>query len=394
MSETLNDTPVPRRVQYRELPKATPEANTHARAGLLSTPHGEIETPVFMPVGTAGTVKGMLPRDLEELGAQIILGNTYHLWLRPGTDTLRSQGGLRRWMHWDKPLLTDSGGFQVFSLAKLRKIREDGVEFRSHLDGSKLFMSPEVSIDIQEAIASTIMMVLDVCPALPADERTLREAVDRSTRWAARCLRARRPDSGALFGIVQGGLNPDLRLEHIATLASMRERDATGALHEFDGLALGGFSVGEKPADMDVVIRQIAHRMPTDRPRYLMGVGRPEDLLNGVAAGIDMFDCVMPTRNARNGTLFTSHGALHIRNASHARDTSPIDAECSCHTCQNFSRSYLRHLHQSNEILAAVLSTIHNLHFYVHLMKRARQEILAGNFENFRAEQLGRWRKP
>ncbi|MBS1986123.1 MAG: tRNA guanosine(34) transglycosylase Tgt [Bdellovibrionales bacterium] len=381
-----------RRVQFETATPVASEA-TNARAGVLRTPHGDIQTPVFMPVGTVGTVKGVLTRDLVEMGAQIILGNTYHLWLRPGPDILRTQGGLRKWMHWSKPLLTDSGGFQVFSLSDIRKIEEAGVEFRSHLDGSKLFMSPEVSIQIQEAIASTIMMILDVCPALPADRTTLQGAVDRTTRWASRALKARKPDSGALFGIVQGGLELDLRLQHLKTLASLSEKDESGTERVFDGLALGGFSVGEKPEDMDRLVRQIAPQMPKETPRYLMGVGRPEDLLNGVAAGIDMFDCVMPTRNARNGTLFTSFGAVHIRNARFANDPLPLDPDCDCHTCTNYSRSYLRHLHQANEILGSVLSTIHNLRFYIRLMQQARQAILDGTFEKFRAESLDRWHR-
>lgn len=381
-----------RRISFERIPSHVSEA-TESRAGLIQTPHGAIETPVFMPVGTQGTVKGILPRDLGEMGAQIILGNTYHLWLRPGIETMRSQGGLRKWMNWPGPLLTDSGGFQVFSLSDIRTIKEEGVTFQSHLDGTKMFMSPETSIEIQEAIDSTIMMVLDVCPALPATPETLQEAVARTTRWASRCLQARLPTSGALFGIVQGGLNVDMRRAHIAQLAALKEKDRLGIDREFDGLALGGFSVGEKPEEMDPIIRAIATDMPADRPRYLMGVGRPEDLLNGVAAGIDMFDCVMPSRNARNGTLFTSFGTVHIKNAKYVRDTLPIDPECGCYCCKNFSRSYVRHLHQANEILASVLSTIHNLHFYIHLMKAARTTIIEGVFEKFRADRLDRWRR-
>lgn len=368
------------RLQFTETAR---EPGGHARTGRFETPHGAVETPVFMPVGTLGTVKGVMPRDLEELGAEIILGNTYHLWLRPGTEVLKNVGGLRSWMRWSKPLLTDSGGFQVFSLSKLSKVSEEGVRFASHLDGSPLFMSPEKSIEIQEAIGSTIMMVLDICPALPATPDVLREAVDRSTRWARRCLDARKPDSGALFGIVQGGLDTKLRLEHIQTLAEM----------PFEGLALGGFSVGEDPAQMEIALNEIAHKMPRERPRYLMGVGRPEDLLNGVRAGIDMFDCVMPTRNARNGTLFSSRGPIHIKNARWLQSTEPLDPKCGCYTCRNFSVSYLRHLHQSNEILGAVLATLHNLYFYVQLMKDARRAIQKGEFESFRSSCLKDWRE-
>ena len=362
-----------------------------ARAGVLHTPHGDIETPIFMPVGTAGTVKGVLPRDLKDLGAQIILGNTYHLWLRPGIDVMRSVGGLRKWMNWSGPILTDSGGFQVFSLAEIRKIKEEGVEFQSHIDGTKLFMAPETSIEIQEAIESTIMMVLDICPALPATDEKLRDAIATTTRWAERCLKVRRPDRGALFAIVQGGLNVDLRRMHIKELTALVANDSTGTPHEFDGFALGGFSVGESPDEMLRVLPEVAPYMPERKPRYLMGVGTPKDILGGIAAGIDMFDCVMPTRNARNGTLFTSRGAVHIKNATWKTDTKPVDPECTCMTCKNFSASYIRHLHNTGEILASVLSSIHNLHYYLDLTTKARQAILEGNFDEFRNFQLGRW---
>jgi queuine tRNA-ribosyltransferase len=382
----------PRRVRFTESTPPGLEGNGHARAGTLSTPHGDIQTPIFMPVGTAGTVKGVLPRDLHEMGAQIILGNTYHLWLRPGTEVLEKVGGLRKWMNWSGPLLTDSGGFQVFSLSNIRKIRPDGVEFQSHLDGTKLFMSPEISIQIQEAIASTIMMVLDVCPALPATREGLQEAIATTNVWARRCLKARKPESGALFGIVQGGLDVELRLAHVQELAALQDSDSAGRLHEFDGLALGGFSVGEKPEDMYPVLERVAPSMPRDRPRYLMGVGTPRDLLEAIGSGIDMFDCVLPSRNARNGTIYTSLGTVRIRNAQYKTDTAPLDPNCACSTCRNFSKSYLRHLHQSNEILASVLSTIHNLHFFLDLMKRSREAIAAGRFLEFRSGELERWR--
>jgi len=389
----------PRRIQYKQdsslalhSSSANDESNLKARAGTISTPHGEIQTPIFMPVGTVGTVKGVLPRDLKEMGAQIILGNTYHLWIRPGTDVLNEVGGLRKWMAWDGPLLTDSGGFQVFSLSKIRKIKEEGVEFRSHLDGSKLFMSPEKSIEIQEAIASTIMMVLDICPALPAEKPQLQEAIDVSTRWAERCLKVRDPKAGALFGIVQGGLDRELRLQHMRTLSTMTAKDRNDVEHEFDGLALGGFSVGEKPSEMYPVLQDIVHHMPADKPRYLMGVGTPRDLLEGVSSGIDMFDCVLPSRNARNATLYTSNGTVRIRNLRYQKDTSPLDPKCSCYTCQNFSKSYLRHLHQCNELLAAVLSTIHNLAFFLQLMRDSRKAILENRFAAFRNECLEHWR--
>jgi queuine tRNA-ribosyltransferase len=363
--------------------------NGLARSGLIETAHGKIETPIFMPVGTAGTVKGLLPEQLKAAGAQIILGNTYHLMLRPGAETLRAVGGLRKWMNWQGPLLTDSGGFQVFSLAKLRKISNEGVAFKSHLDGSDLFMSPESSIDMQEAIASTIMMVLDVCPALPATRESLIEACQTSTDWATRCLAARRDDSGSLFAIVQGGLDVNLRLDHMNALLAIED----GQRH-FDGLALGGFSVGEDPVEMAQALINIAHKMPEDRPRYLMGVGTPQDLLRAIGSGIDMFDCVMPTRNARNGTIFTSEGLLHIRNAPFIQDTRPLDPHCSCYTCQNFSRSYLRHLHNSGEILASVLSSLHNVHFYLDLMTRARAAISQNAFLDFARSELARWRLP
>jgi len=379
------------RIQFEELSAPNTANNGSARTGLVKTPHGEIETPIFMPVGTAGTVKGVLPRDLREMGAQIILGNTYHLWLRPGTEVLKTQGGLRRWMDWQGPLLTDSGGFQVFSLSKLRKINNDGVEFQSHIDGTKLFMSPETSIDIQEAIDSTIMMQLDICPALPATAHELRHAVEQSILWGSRCLAHRAQSSGALFAIAQGGLDIKLRLEHLARLESVAVETPYGNV-QYDGYALGGFSVGESPKEMAQVLPQIVPFMPRNKPRYLMGVGTPEDLLHGIAAGLDMFDCVMPTRNARNGTLFTSLGAVHITNAKHINDPRPPDENCDCYTCRNFSRSYLRHLHNAKEILASVLSSIHNLHYYLSLMKSARVAIRDGRYKEFMSERLATWR--
>lgn len=382
--------PLARRVSYHENPKTNITGQTNARTGLLKTIHGDVHTPVFMPVGTVGTVKGLMPRDLEDIGAEIILGNTYHLWIRPGIETLRLQGGLRPWMKWEKPLLTDSGGFQVFSLADLRKISEQGVEFKSHLDGSKLFLSPEVSIEIQEAIGSTIMMQLDVCPALPATMESLLEAVKLSITWAERSLKVRKNSSGALFGIVQGGLDYNLRLEHLNVLANMKVETLEGQV-TLDGLAMGGFSVGENPEDMAQLLYKIVPQMPSDQPRYLMGVGRPQDLLNGIHSGIDMFDCVMPTRNARNGSLFTSKGTLRIKNLQYKNDSKPVDSECDCYCCKNFSRSYLRHLQTSNEILGAILATIHNLRFYLSLMEKSRMAIDQGFFVEFRRESLAKW---
>ncbi len=384
----------PRRISLRENKEpADFEKNLAARACTLTTPHGNIQTPVFMPVGTAGTVKSLTPQHLSDIGAQIILGNTYHLWLRPGLETLKAVGGLRKWMNWQGPLLTDSGGFQVFSLSKLRKITDEGVHFQSHIDGQKLFMSPEVSIEVQEAIESTIMMVLDVCPPLPSTREEILEAIKTSTGWAERCLKIRKPQSGALFGIVQGGLEIDLRLEHMKALYEMRASDSAGNEYGFDGLALGGFSVGESPEKMAEALKVLGPQMPRDLPRYLMGVGTPRDLLEAIGSGIDMFDCVMPTRNARNGTLFTSTGLVRIRNAQYAQSSLPLDSSCSCYTCQNFSLSYLRHLHMAGEILASTLSTLHNLHFYIHLVKEARQAILENRYIEYKAQQLNNWRE-
>jgi len=379
-----------RRLSYTCLKSGAQD--TAARLGKIDTRDGQIETPVFMPVGTLGNVKGVITRDLYELDAPIILGNTYHLWIRPGMEVLRSQGGLRKWMGWDRPLLTDSGGFQVFSLSAIRKITPEGVEFKNHLSGAPLFMSPEKSIEIQEAIASTIMMQLDVCPALPATKETLQDAIDLSTKWGARCLASRQKDSGALFGIAQGGLDAQLRIEHIKELAALSAKDAEGVEHDFDGLALGGFSVGEDPLEMYPVLEKIVPHMPEDRPRYLMGVGTPKDLLNAVHYGLDMFDCVMPTRNARNGTLFSTQGIVRIKRGEYEKDSSPIDPNCECHSCQNFSKSYIRHLLRCGEITGMVLATIHNLHFYVSLMKTVRQHIAAGTFAEFRTECFETWR--
>jgi len=380
-----------RRVQFEQI--KGPTEHTQARLGVIDTPHGQIETPVFMPVGTLGTVKGMTTRDLQEIDASIILGNTYHLWIRPGMEVLRTQGGLRQWMGWKKPLLTDSGGFQVFSLSSIRKITEDGVNFKNHLSGAPLFMSPEISIEIQEAIGSTIMMQLDVCPALPATTDDLKDAIRLSTAWAKRCLKARKTESGALFGIVQGGLDVNLRLGHLKELAAMRIEDHDGNLNEFDGIALGGFSVGEDPKEMYPVLDQIVPHMPEDRPRYLMGVGTPTDLLNAVHSGLDMFDCVMPTRNARNGTLFSTQGIVRIKKQQYENDPTPIDPGCTCYTCQNYSKSYVRHALRCGEITGMVLTTIHNLHFYVSLMKEVRRHLAEGSFHEFRLACLDRWRE-
>lgn len=350
---------------------------TQARRGRLVTRRGTVETPVFMPVGTQGTVKAMLPEDLLTAGAEIILANTYHLFLRPGHDLIRDLGGLHRFMHWQRPILTDSGGFQVFSLGQLRRISEDGVRFQSHLDGSHQLLTPELSIAVQEALGADIIMAFDECIPYPATREYVVDSTARSGRWARRCREARRQgDGAALFGIVQGGMYPDLRRQ------SAEELLAIG----FEGYALGGLSVGEEAARMYEMMEVALPLLPTRRPRYVMGVGTPENLIEGVARGVDMFDCVMPTRNARNGTLFTSFGKISIKQARYLRDERPIDPACDCYVCQHYSRAYLRHLYQSNEILASMLNTRHNLHYYLNLMAGARAAIEAGCFEAYRRE--------
>ena len=352
-----------------------------ARAGKIETPRGSIHTPIFMPVGTLGTVKAMTPEELKDIGAEIILGNTYHLHLRPSDSLIAKLGGLHRFMNWDRPILTDSGGFQVFSLAKLHKRSEEGVRFQSHLDGSSFWLTPEISIGIQENLGSDIMMVFDECPELPASREKLHESLELTTRWARRCKEARKIDQ-ALFGIVQGGGELDLRRQSLEQMTEIG----------FDGYALGGLSVGESKEEMYYVLDHVAHEMPAATPRYLMGVGEPEDLLAGVEAGIDMFDCVMPTRNARNGNLFTSEGKVTIKQAKYREDERPLDPNCNCNTCQHYSRAYLRHLYQCNEILAMRLNTLHNLHFYLQLMRDSRDAILAGHFSAFRQNRLQQWR--
>jgi queuine tRNA-ribosyltransferase len=350
--------------------------DTQARRGSLHTRRGAVETPAFMPVGTQGTVKGMLPEQLKELGAQIILGNTYHLYLRPGHERMARFGGLHRFMNWDRPILTDSGGFQVFSLGDLRRIDEEGVRFQSHLDGSAHFLTPELSIAIQEALGADIMMVFDECIPHPAAREYVAASTARSSRWAARSKAARSDRSAALFGIVQGGMDRDLREQSAAELLEIG----------FDGYALGGLSVGESAEVMYQVMEWSLPLLPQDRPRYVMGVGTPENLVEAVARGADMFDCVMPTRNARNGVLFTSFGKISIKQARFTEDQRPIDSECCCTVCRNYSRAYLRHLYQSNEILASVLNTTHNLYYYLHLMQGMREAIADGTFVTFRDE--------
>ncbi|MAD99674.1 MAG: tRNA guanosine(34) transglycosylase Tgt [Proteobacteria bacterium] len=348
-----------------------------ARAGKLDTPHGNILTPIFMPVGTLGTVKAAAPEELKALGTQILLGNTYHLHLRPGDELIHKLGGLHRFMNWDGPILTDSGGFQVFSLAKLLKREEEGVVFRSHIDGRKVKLTPESSIAIQQNLGSTIMMCFDECLELPAEREKVQRSLELTSRWATRCKDARTTDQ-ALFGIIQGGGEEDLREESLQQLQEIG----------FDGYAIGGLSVGESNEEMYRVTRHIAPRMPSDLPRYLMGVGEPRDLLEGVEAGVDMFDCVLPTRNARNGSLFTSHGKISIKQARFREDPKPLDPECQCNTCQHYSRAYLRHLYLSGEILGMRLNTLHNLHFFLNLMKNARNAILENRFAAFKKEFL------
>jgi queuine tRNA-ribosyltransferase len=343
-----------------------------ARAGRLSLNHGVVETPIFMPVGTYGTVKAMTPEELTALGAQIVLGNTYHLMLRPGTDIVGAHGGLHGFMHWDKPILTDSGGFQVWSLGELRKIREEGVTFRSPINGDKILLTPEISMQVQRALGSDIVMVFDECTPYPATVTQAAESMRLSLRWAARS-KAAHVGPGALFGIVQGGVYASLRSESAAGLLDIG----------FDGYAIGGLSVGEPKDDMLAMTAHTAALLPAERPRYLMGVGTPADLVAAVGAGVDMFDCVMPTRNARNGHLFTSQGVVRIRNARHRASTEPLDPACDCYTCSNYSRAYLHHLDKSNEILGARLNTTHNLAYYLRLMRDARAAIKAGRFTDF-----------
>jgi len=347
-----------------------------ARLGSLTTTHGKIDTPIFMPVGTQATVKAMTPEELVQVGSQIILANTYHLYLRPGHELIGRLGGLHRFMHWDRPILTDSGGFQVFSLGELRKISEDGVKFRSHIDGSSHFISPEVSIAIQEALGADIAMCFDECPPYPAEYSYVKKSLELTTRWARRCKDAHRRPDQALFGIVQGGMHPELRLE------SARQLTDIG----FDGYALGGLSVGEEKGLMHEMMQSCSDILPEQSPRYIMGIGAPEDLVEGINAGFDMFDCVMPTRNGRNGALFTSFGRINIKAAIYAEDSSPVDPECGCYVCRNYSRAYLRHLYRSGEILASRLNSWHNLHFYLNLMEQARRAIAQGEFARFRKE--------
>ena len=347
-----------------------------ARRARLTLAHGIVETPVFMPVGTYGTVKAMTPQALDDIGAQICLGNTFHLWLRPGLEVIAAHGGLHRFMGWNKPILTDSGGFQVFSLGALRKISEEGVKFASPIDGARLFLTPEESMHIQTVLDSDVVMIFDECTPYPASHREAADSMRLSLRWAQRSRNAfdRHGNRNALFGIVQGGMFEDLRDESLAGLTDIG----------FSGYAIGGLSVGEPKEDMARILAHTTPRLPSGAPRYLMGVGTPEDIVAGVAVGIDMFDCVMPTRNARNGWLFTRYGDLKIKNASHRHDTRPLDPSCDCYTCRHFSRAYLHHLHKSNEILGSMLNTIHNLRYYQQLTHEMREAIATNTFTAFR----------
>jgi len=347
-----------------------------ARRGTVSLAHGDVQTPAFMPVGTYGAVKSLSPVEVRDTGAHILLGNTFHLWLRPGLEVIGEFGGLHRFMGWDGPILTDSGGFQVWSLGDLRKITEEGVRFRSPINGDSCFLTPEESMRIQKVLNSDIVMIFDECTPYPATPADARDSMRLSLRWAARSKAAHQGNPNALFGIIQGGMYEDLRDESLAGLTEIG----------FDGYAIGGLSVGEPKEDMLRILAHTTPKMPQDKPRYLMGVGTPEDLVAAVSHGVDMFDCVMPTRNARNGWLFTRHGDIKLKNARHRKDTRPLDEHCQCYTCLNFSRAYLHHLHRSGEILGARLNTIHNLHYYQELMLGMRQAIEQGRFEAFATE--------
>lgn len=357
-----------------------------ARRGRLIFDRGIVETPAFMPVGTYGTVKAMLPRDIKNIGAQIILGNTYHLMLRPGTEIIKAHGDLHDFMQWEGPILTDSGGFQVFSLGDIRKITEEGAHFKSPLNGEMIFLSPEKSMEVQKALGSDIVMVLDECTPFPAEYPVALESMEMSLRWAKRCKTAhheKEKNTSALFGIIQGGMYEDLREKSLKGLVEIG----------FDGYAIGGLSVGEPKADMFRILDFIAHKLPDNKPRYLMGVGTPDDLLEGVMRGVDMFDCVMPTRNARNGHLFTSEGVVKIRNSAHRKSTQPLDPNCDCYTCQNFTRAYLYHLDKCHEILGAQLNTIHNLRYYQVLMAQIRDSLEKKQFTSFARQLLDRNRE-
>ena len=351
-----------------------------ARRGRLKFPRGTVETPAFMPVGTYGTVKGLTPRDVEDIGAQIILGNTFHLMLRPGTEVVKAHGDLHDFMQWKGPILTDSGGFQVFSLGKLRKITEEGVTFKSPINGSKVFLDPETSMQVQRDLGSDIVMIFDECTPYPATIHEARDSMELSLRWAKRSKVAHGDSPSGLFGIIQGGMYENLRAESLAGLVEIG----------FDGYAIGGLSVGEPKEDMLRILESLTPQMPKDKPRYLMGVGKPADIVEAVRRGVDMFDCVMPTRNARNGHLFTTEGVVKLRNAKYREDTGPLDATCDCYTCRNFTRSYLHHLDKCNEMLGAQLNTIHNLRYYQRIMADMRKALSDSTFDAFLTDFYGR----
>lgn len=353
------------------------DSRTKARRGRVTTPHGVIETPVFMPVGTAATVKAMRPEEVKEMGAEIILSNTYHLYLRPGHEVVKAAGGLHKFMNWDKPILTDSGGFQVFSLGAMRKIREEGVEFRSHIDGSKHMLSPEKSMEVQNALGSDIIMAFDECAPYPADRAYVKDSLERTTRWLKRCKEYHKnTEKQSLFGIMQGGMYKELRRESAKQIVEL----------DLPGYAVGGLSVGEPKEIMYEIMDDCLDYLPKDKPRYLMGVGSPDCLFEGVERGIDMFDCVLPTRIARHGMAMTSQGRVNIKNAKYERDFTPLDPECDCYTCRNYSKAYLRHLFKADEILSSMLMTTHNLHFLVNTMKNIRKSIEEDRFLEYKKE--------
>ncbi len=360
------------------------DKKTGARLGKLHTPHGIIETPIFMPVGTQASVKAMSPEELLEINAQIILSNTYHLFIRPGHQLIEEAGGLHKFMNWNRPILTDSGGFQVFSLSEMRNITEEGVHFRNHLSGDKLFISPEKSVEIQNALGADIIMAFDECPPYPADRDYVKNSLERTSRWAERCLISHsNPTKQALFGIVQGGMYRDLREQSAKELTSL----------DFPGYAVGGLSVGEPKELMNEVLEYTTPLLPNNKPRYLMGVGDPLSLFDGVIRGIDMFDCVLPTRIARNGTTMTSHGRIVIKNAKYAKDFAPLDPNCNCYTCQNYSRAYIRHLLKADEIFGLRLTTYHNLYFLLNLMSNIRQAILDERLLEFKEEFFAKYER-
>ncbi len=350
------------------------DKKSEARLGIIKTNHGSIDTPIFMPVGTQATVKAMTSRELKEINSQIILANTYHLYLRPGDELIKDAGGLHKFMNWDKPILTDSGGFQVFSLSDLREIKEEGVYFSSHLDGSKHFISPEKSMQIQKNLGSDIVMAFDECPPYPAEREYVENSLERTIRWAERCKKEMEKSNQALFGIIQGGVYPELRKRSVEEMKKI----------DFPGYSIGGLSVGEPKEEMYKMLKHTTPLLPTNKPRYLMGVGTPEDLIEGIYHGIDMFDCVMPTRIARHGQVFTSKGRITVRNAKYKDDFTPLDKNCDCHVCQNYSRGYIRHLIKRNEILGVRLTTYHNLYFMLNLAEEIRSSIRDDHFINFR----------